>query len=452
MTNTLRAALLAGSITLVAPADLAAQEAKKLDAALAEYVARPDASYRWVKRHAGQIGKTRYAELTLTSQTWRDVAWKHQLFVIRPSTAGDDVKHAILFISGGSWRAEYERPADPAALPREAAILAAAAEQFAVPIAVLLQVPHQPSLGGRFEDDLIAETFVHFMRTGDTDWPLLLPMVKSAVKGMDAASEFAKQEWSLELKSFTVTGASKRGWTTWLTGAVEPRAVAIAPMVIDMLNLPAQMEHQLASWGSYSEQIADYTRRGLQQQLDTPRGRTLGALVDPYSYRERITQPKLIMLGTNDRYWPLDALNVYWDGLVGEKYILYVPNNGHGLTDLVRVTGTLNALNRRAISGKPLPALTWRVEPNGVKLELELKSDRAPELVSAWIAHSDTKDFRSARWQSHTVPRNGEAYVHRVDIPARGYVAMFGEAMFNGEPLPYFLSTNVRIAGNGAAE
>ena len=32
-------------------------------------------------------------------------------------------------------------------------------------------------------------------------------------------------------------------------------------------------------------------------------------MVDPYSYRERLTQSKLILLSTNDRYWPLDALS-----------------------------------------------------------------------------------------------------------------------------------------------
>ena len=35
--------------------------------------------------------------------------------------------------------------------------------------------------------------------------------------------------------------------------------------------------------------------------------------------------PKLIMLGTNDRYRTLDALNLYWKELLRSKHILYVP-------------------------------------------------------------------------------------------------------------------------------
>src|SRR5690606_32270895 len=110
-----------------------------------------------------------------------------------------------------------------------------------------------------------AHTFEQYLRTGESDWPLLLPMVKSAVRAMDATQEYARQNWSMQLETFTVTGASKRGWTTWLTGATDPRATAIAPMVIDMLNMREQMKHQVATWGDYSDEIDDYTRRGLQK-------------------------------------------------------------------------------------------------------------------------------------------------------------------------------------------
>ena len=49
-------------------------------------------------------------------------------------------------------------------------------------------------------------------------------------------------------------------------------------------------------------------------------------MVDPYTYRDKIAQPKLIILGNNDPYWATDALNIYWEGLPGPKWIHYVAN------------------------------------------------------------------------------------------------------------------------------
>ena len=65
-----------------------------------------------------------------------------------------------------------------------------------------------------------------------------------------------------------VSGASKRGWTTWLTGASDSRVVAIAPMVIDILNMPVNLDYQVKMWKDYSVQIEDYVKLGIPQTSD----------------------------------------------------------------------------------------------------------------------------------------------------------------------------------------
>ncbi len=417
---------------------------------LAKYVAQADDSFKWVKRREGDLQGGEYVELIVTSQTWRGIVWKHSLFVFKPAEV-PDASQALLLIAGGRWRPELEQPPTEGdqKLPKEAMIVAALGNHLKTPVATIMHVPQQPIFDGLSEDAAISYTFEQYMKTGDDTWPLLLPMVKSAVRAMDATQAFAAQEWKLDIKHFTVTGASKRGWTTWLTGAVDDRANAIAPMVIDTLNMNEQMKHQFASWGKYSEQIEDYTEKGLHDVFSTPRGKALTKIVDPYSYRELLDKPKLILNGTNDRYWALDALNLYWNDLPGEKHVLYVPNRGHDLDDLPRVVGTVAALHQSAAGRLKLPDLEWKHEDSGVDHLLTVTSDVPPKRVSAWVASSKTLDFREAVWSAEEMGAADGKFQHTVKNGDGAYHAVFGEALyeFGGGSMPFYLSTNVRIFG-----
>ncbi|MBI1373062.1 MAG: PhoPQ-activated pathogenicity protein [Phycisphaera sp.] len=421
------------------------------DTVLGKYVAAPDDSFGWTRRREGKLGISTYTELILTSQTWRDLPWKHQLFIIKPSVMRAGDQQAMLFITGGSWRDELEQPpAADARLPREAAVFASIAEQLQSPVAVLLQVPRQPLFGNLHEDQIIALTFEKYLDTGDETWPLLLPMTKAAVRAMDAVQQFAAKTWDgAKITGFTVTGASKRGWTTWLTGAVDQRANAIAPMVIDTLNMGPQMKHSIDAWGRPSDQIRDYTERHLHERLAEPAGQKLREIVDPYTYRAALTQPKLLLIGTNDDYWPLDAANLYWGDLTGNKHLVYVPNNRHDLRDLGRVVGSIVALHRHVTGQQPLPNLVWKFTPNGQSIDLRVGSDVKPASVTAWVATSTTRDFRQSQWTAQPTQTNdaGDAWTFDMPYPQTGYTAFFAEATYGGAGLPYYLSTNVRIVG-----
>ena len=413
---------------------------------LADYVAAPDSSYGWRQIRSGRIGSTDYSVLILTSHTWRGIPWKHQLIVLRPAKLKAASKQGFLFIHGGRWNPDYE--AGEFKLPREARIFTRLADTLGAPVAILRQVPFQP-LFERREDALIAYTFDHYLKTGEADWPLLLPMVKSAIRGMDAVQEFTQQQWQLPIEKFTVAGASKRGWTTWLTAAVDPRVASIAPMVIDMLNFREQIGLQRATFGELSEEVQDYARIDLPARIDSELGRKLMDMVDPYSYRDKLLQPKLILLGTNDQYWPLDALKLYWGGLSEPKRVLYVPNQGHGLADINRLIGSLSALHRYSARGELLPRLSWTFSATATGLGLNVEADRAPRRVIAWTAVSATRDFRNSRWQSHACKRaDSDSYRCGTAIKLDQYTALYGEASFRdrGEP-DFSLSTRVCITG-----
>jgi len=436
-----RTSRLAACLLAVAPACFGADAPGEL----ARFVATPDASYTWREVRSARLGATELTELVLTSQTWRGNIWKHQLVILRPSTLESSSTQAFLFIHGGRWKPEHEN--GTAALPREARIFARLAETLGAPVAVLRHVPFQP-LFDRREDALIAYTFDQYLETGQPDWPLLLPMVKSAARAMDTVQVFASERWQVRVDAFTVAGASKRGWTSWLTAAVDPRVAGVAPMVIDMLNLPAQIELQRATFGGLSEQVQDYVNIDLPGRIDSERGRSLLAMVDPYSYRADLDQAKLVLLGTNDRYWPLDAVKVYWDELPEPKRVLYVPNQGHSVRDLDRLMGGLSALHRYSAGDTQLPAVSWTYAVKPDRLNVDVQSDRVPRRAQVWTASSPTRDFREARWTSHRCKRNGQAFACSVARSADGYTAIYAELWFEDRGYPKFpLATVVCIAG-----
>jgi PhoPQ-activated pathogenicity-related protein len=175
----------------------------------------------------------------------------------------------------------------------------------------------------------------------------------------------------------------------------------------------------------------------------------LVGIVDPYSYRNRLLQPKIVILGTNDRYWPLDALNLYWNGLEGQKHVLYIPNNGHGLKDLPRMVGAIHALQQQAIAGKTLPKLAWEHKLAGDKWSLQVASDVKPAAMRVWLSKSATKDFRDSPWESMELDAagDGKSATFERGLPPTGYAAMFAEAEFKDLDVPYFFSTQVKIVG-----
>lgn len=411
---------------------------------LHEYVKKPEPAYSWKLKEKNTFPQGTIYELHLVSQEWQKIKWEHALVIYQPK---DSKPRDVMFLwnTGGK----------PSLINNALALQIA--NNVGAPIAFLYDIPNQPLFEGKKEDALIAETFVRCLQTKDDSWPLLFPMVKSVIKSMDAIQDFAKEEWKFEVKKFVVSGASKRGWTSWLTAATaDPRVKAIAPLVIDMLNLTEQMPHQVKCFGKYSDMIADYTKRQLVPIPDTPDAKKLWQCVDPWAYREKLTQPKMIILGTNDPYWTQDALNLYWNDLKGDKWILYVPNAGHGLDqqmedgkkDRTRALMTLAAFAKHQMNDTPMPKLTWKHEGDDC-CTLAVKCDPMPKSTRVWMTESKTLDFRKSKWTESPTKLEKEAICCECFCPKEGYRAFFAECEFEIEGLKYYLSTQLRVVGKG---
>ncbi len=431
MTPSPRLALLcAAALAFAAPAR----------ADLVEYVKKPDDAFSWKLKEKTDVNGVTVWEIDLVSQKWHDETWSHKLLVYLAKDAKPG-KTMTLFNTGGSPNLRWQY------------IGLEVARQSGAPVAVLYGVPKQP-LYGKSEDALIAETFVRYLKDKDDTWPLLFPMVKSVVRAMDALQAFSKDEWKEPVKEFIISGGSKRGWTTWLTAATgDARVKAIAPMVIDTLNMLDQMKHAMEVFGKPSQMVHDYVERGLIPLPDTDEARKLWRMVDPYSYRDKLTLPKLLLMGNNDPYWTTDALNLYWAGLKGPKWVTYVPNAGHDLQQANQVGGgralaALSAFTRHIVADNPMPKLSWKYDEADGNVRLTVEASPAPKGARLWVAKAPTRDFREAKWEERkaTVGKDG-AVSGEVAAPKEGCLAVYGDLDYEIGGVKYNLCTQVRIVG-----
>jgi PhoPQ-activated pathogenicity-related protein len=174
-------------------------------------------------------------------------------------------------------------------------------------------------------------------------------------------------------------------------------------------------------------------------------------MVDPWIYREKLTMPKLIINGTNDPYWPLDALNSYWDDLKGDKWVLYVPNAGHDLRERdknderqllpMRAIDALSAFARCMIFDKPMPGMNWVCTEKDSVCRLEVTSAAKMVRLHVWTADAPSRDFRQARWTEDREAR----FPATVRAPETGFRAFYAETEYDLDGLKFNLCTQLRI-------
>ena len=390
---------------------------------LKNYITQEDPDFSWhvTKSH------DRLWHLKLMAHQWHGYHWQHRLYCLAPEQS-TETETALLWIVGS-------RPAE-FFIDQARKIV----DQTTIPVFILGDIPNQPLCNDLSEDALIAYTFEKALQTGECDWLLLFPMVKSVVRALDAAGQFHQHKWQRPISRWVVAGASKRGWATWLAGAIDQRIVAIVPMMYDNLNFFAQLANQVTAWGALSEKIDEYSKRKLPQMLYTSRGKELATLIDPYHYRRVLRQPKIIIIGTNDRYWPINASDLYYDELPPPRYLLYLPNSGHDIEDFPRVTAIMSAVLLHAAGKSQLPRLTWHFSRQRQRQQIFLEQQTSPPAsqVTLWIAQSSTRDFREALWQQ--LPETSE-----IIVPRQGFLAVYAEFAFQQSRCQFHLTSNVHV-------
>ncbi len=420
------------------------------------YVAKPEPVYKWeLKGTYPGDGQTTYV-LEMTSQTWRSAAdvdrsvWTHWMTIVKP----DVVKHdkALLYI----WQGDNTDPAPTRAQDRSIRI----AKETGSVVAEVGMVPNQPLRfadskdKARVEDDIIAYGRVKHFSTKDDEWLVRLAMVKAGVKAMDATQEFMKsaEGGNTAINQFVVAGASKRGWTTWLVGAVDERVIGIMPMVIDALNSEEITKHHFEVLGFFAPSLGDYVNHGLfPHKIGTPEYQAVLKIEDPYNYRgrARLKIPKFIVNASGDQFFLPDNSRFYYADMPDEKRLRYVENAAHNLAGS-DANDSMLAWYNSVITGGKRPDFTWK-KLNDTTLSVT-PVDKVKE-VRLWQAHNPkARDFRVeslGKAYASTVlqPQADGSYVGEVAMPKEGFTAFFVELSWDsGLPAaPFKFTTEVSI-------
>lgn len=428
--------------------------------ALRDYVQAPDPAYSYALVNSVPQGDLTLHLLMMTSQQWRSASeidrplWQHWLVVLVPSQVRSTTGGLII----GAGRNSAQPPNLAAT---EIAIGAQLARAAGTVVAILGQTPNQPltpaDVGTPLtEDALVAYTWRKAMDTGDWSWPAYLPMVKGAVRAMDTAQSFTSGvSPGTALERFVVVGFSKRGATTWLTGAVDPRVAAMAPGVFDALNLAPQFEHHFASLGLYSQAIVAYQNNGIPRRARSPEAQDLWQVVDPYSYRRAVTMPKFLIHSSGDQFFVPDSGRFYQPDLEGETLLRHVPNTDHTLSSsagIADVLGSLTAWYQQVVADAPRPHIASHVAHG----RLHVRSSPPAASAKLWETTNDVaRDFRrmttGESWQATPLADEGDgtqsAFSVSLTTPTRGYTARFVELTFPGVAgLPQTYSTRVHVA------
>ncbi|GAA5221546.1 PhoPQ-activated pathogenicity-related family protein [Membranihabitans marinus] len=424
---------------------------------LSEYVYTKDDAFKYdlVDEIKGE-GYTTYV-FKMISQKWLTEAeverpiWWHWMTMVVPDGAAFNT--GMLFINGGSHKTK--QPSSP-----DKQMLQIAMGTQSV-VTQLHNVPNQPSVfigddyGPRVEDELIAYTWRKYLEGGavdaDNEWLARFPMTKAAVRAMDVISDFTEKRAELKkVEKFVVAGASKRGWTTWTTGAVDKRVVAIAPIVIDMLNMIPSFEHHWRAYGRWADAIHDYKVEGVMDWQNSEEYKRLTEKTEPFSFIDQLTMPKMILSASGDQFFLPDSWQFYWNELKGEKHLRYVPNSEHSMkgTDIVY---TLAAFYQMILMDHARPEFDWKVK-NG-KIIIETDADTPPLAMQVWQANNpNARNFqvgeigRSYTAEDIPLAANGK-YTIEVPAPDKGWTAFYVELTYPGilDEVPLKLSTGIVV-------
>ncbi|WP_449430795.1 PhoPQ-activated protein PqaA family protein [Pseudomonas putida] len=380
-----------------------------------------------------------FRRLQMVSQQWAPSPvleprrWEHEVELHVPQDAVPG--KALLVVNNGVRHGPQQTPDYAREALREVALKARIA------VVMVSDVPNQyvtfsDAEQPMREDVAVAHTWAHWLldEAAAPELPLHVPMAAAASRAMDLATrELAGQ--GLAVERFIITGASKRGWSAWLTALADERVMAIIPSVIDVADASQMLVGLRQRYGGHlPAALWPYQQAGVLQQLGSPAFERLMAMMDPMQYLDeegrRLAIPKYLVSASGDDFFAPDPVTDYQQRLPGQTSLRVLPNSDHGGVRQAVVSTLVPALTRLR-DGKPLPSV--RVSKSGQAGQMAVDFSEPPVAVKVWTANNgQDRDFRYAcgvRYQSETLQPRQSFSLPRTP-PTSGWQAQFVEAKF----------------------
>ncbi|EIC84976.1 PhoPQ-activated protein PqaA family protein [Serratia sp. M24T3] len=291
----------------------------------------------------------------------------------------------------------------------------------------------------RIEDDSIGRSFELFMDNPDQrqTLPLHVPM-SAAISQTIRLAQLELKPWHVD--KFIVTGASKRGWASWLAGISDPSVVAIVPFVADILNTKDIIKHMYKTYGgNWPIAFKPYYDHKVDLDVDKPAFDKLMKIEDPLQYRDsseasRLAIPKYIVNASGDDFFPADDSHYYYDQLPGEKSMRVAPNSDHMGIEKFMQSSLVPFVNRYQ-DHVALPTVTVaKSDANNPQQRLVTFSEKPVKVVQWTAVNTDSRDFRyncGIRYTSEPLTATEANTVNlSLDYSGAGWQARFIEATF----------------------
>ncbi|WCM52157.1 PhoPQ-activated protein PqaA family protein [Pseudomonas sp. WJP1] len=398
------------------------------------YTAKASTIFPGVEKRSFELSSQQWSPQGLVSPA----PWKHAVDIYIPDNALHS--QALLLANNGTANAGPTNANEPTDFTETMALEVAGKTRT-----IVISVSNVPNQYLTYADDGIARTedasVAHSWKLFLDDpyqrpfMSVRLPMVVSMVKAMDLAQK-ELQPWGID--RFIASGASKRGWTVWLTAVADERVKAIVPFVIDVLGTDNVLEHTYQSYGkNWPLAFFDYHHEGITQRIKTENFARLMQIEDPLSYlqtryAERLAIPKYIVNASSDDFFLPDNARFFFDRLPGPKALRVAPNASHyGIKRFIE--NSLIPVINRWQQDKPLPVISLRPDQQPQKIGLQFSE--TPVRVIQWTAaNPHARDFRQPcgiqyepQELSLTGPLDGGM---QIDTPENGWKATFVEAIF----------------------